>query len=171
MFGCSCVESEDSLIPSGLITMKDEEDEEKKKSYRNALEHLQKLREDMYLDVEKRTQRLEDLVDKMGENLEQQQYFTRGIALGLLYGIIGNIVVSHYYGVFEGLGANRFDSLFWSNLVVLLVSLVLIVALTVLWISRLKRLGLSQNKVALMKEVIEEMRKIPEDAKRENRET
>jgi hypothetical protein len=36
--------------------------------------------------------------------------------LGLFYGIIGNMLVSHYYGVFTGLVAWNFDKGFFANL-------------------------------------------------------
>jgi len=73
-------------------------------------------------------------------DISQQMQFTEGIVLGLLYGIIGNLVISHYYGVFEGITLARYDSLFWSNLVVFLVGLATIIILTVIFYRRLTKL-------------------------------
>jgi hypothetical protein len=65
-----------------------------------------------------------------------QQYRGRadlktGIILGLLYGIIGNFAVQHWYGVFEGLETGVFSYLFWSNVVVLIIAVIIIIALSI----------------------------------------
>lgn len=48
--------------------------------------------------------------------LEQKVDFVRGIALGLFYGIVGNLLVSYFHGLFQGLVAWQFDVLFWGGL-------------------------------------------------------
>jgi hypothetical protein len=48
----------------------------------------------------------------------------RGIILGLLYGVIGNIFVQHWYGLFEGLSSWNLNLLFWQNLAVACFALV-----------------------------------------------
>lgn len=134
--------------------MKNEEIEEREKFYLDALGHLQKL---------------DDSVSRLSNSIEQHQYFVQGIALGLFYGIIGNIVISHYYGVFEGLELSKFDTLFWSNLLVFVVGLAFILAISGIWYSKLKRLKSSQNKVSLIKNLIEDERKYEEDSLEELR--
>jgi di/tricarboxylate transporter len=51
--------------------------------------------------------------------------------LGLFYGIIGNMLVSHYYGVFTSIVELNFDDFFLANLVSFLV--ILAAVLIVSW--------------------------------------
>ena len=72
--------------------------------------------------------------------MKERKQFIRGLALGLMYGIIGNVVASHYYRLFEGLSRGLYDNLFYSNLVMLLVSLFIIGVLTKIWYGELRKI-------------------------------
>lgn len=74
------------------------------------------------------------------EHFREHLYFLKGIALGLFYGIVGNIFVSHYYQVFEGLILSRFDVLYWSNFVVFVVALILIILVTMTFYFQIEKL-------------------------------
>lgn len=65
------------------------------------------------------------------EKAHQKKAFWKGIALGLFYGIIGNMLVSHYYGVFSGLTLGQYGELFYAN--VLAFSITLAAVLVVTW--------------------------------------
>lgn len=86
------------------------------------------------------SERAEHFTNQLSESVNQRMQFTEGVALGLLYGIIGNLVVSHYYEVFEGITLARYDSLFWSNLTAFLIGLGSIIVLTIIFRRRLKKL-------------------------------
>ena len=74
------------------------------------------------------------------ETMRQQKSLIRGVALGLFYGIIGNMLVSHYYEVFKGLVMWQFDKLFWTSLIVLVIAIVLIVVVSWRWLISLAKL-------------------------------
>lgn len=71
--------------------------------------------------------------------IQQRVDFLQGIALGLFYGIVGNIFVSHYYQVFEGLTLGKFDVLFWTNLVVFFITLAMILLVSIIFYYRMKK--------------------------------
>jgi ABC-type multidrug transport system fused ATPase/permease subunit len=58
-----------------------------------------------------------EAIKELVAKAQQKKFFWKGLMLGLFYGIIGNMLVSHYYGVFTGLVALKFDDLFLANLV------------------------------------------------------
>lgn len=97
--------------------------------------------EDMFEDSWKIYQAFKEQV----ESLEQEKQFVKGLGLGLIFGIVGNIFVSHYYGIFQGLISSQFDTLFYSNLVIVVVSLVAISLLVVKWNKDKKRLKQKQE--------------------------
>jgi len=74
------------------------------------------------------------------ETMRQQKFLIKGVALGLFYGIVGNMLVSHYYEVFKGLVIRQFDKLFWTNLVTLAIAIVLIVVVSWRWLVSLANL-------------------------------
>jgi len=57
--------------------------------------------------------------------------FIRGVALGLLYGIIGNLFVQFFFPVVESLIVGEYDTLFFSNVVISVVALAIILYATV----------------------------------------
>ena len=63
----------------------------------------------------------------------------RGIALGLVYGIIGNLFVQHWYPLFERVILCNFDIVFWSNLPVCAFALFLILCVTVMYRRQVKK--------------------------------
>lgn len=77
-----------------------------------------------------------DLVDKA----KQKKAFWKGLALGLFYGIIGNMLVSHYYGVFNGLIVGQFDTMFWANTIVFSIILAAILIVSLVWIRSMTKL-------------------------------
>lgn len=74
------------------------------------------------------------------ENMRQQMFLIKGVALGLFYGIIGNILASHYYEVFKGITMWQFDKLFWTNLTILVIVIVTIVVVSWRWLISLAKL-------------------------------
>lgn len=54
----------------------------------------------------------------------------RGVALGLLYGIIGNLFVQHWYPIFEGLALGKYEAVFWADVIVAPIVLAVIIYTT-----------------------------------------
>jgi len=77
-----------------------------------------------------------DLIEKA----HQKKAFWRGIALGLFYGIIGNMLVSHYYGLFTGLVEWKIDTLFWTNLITFLIVLGAILIVSWKWLRSMAKI-------------------------------
>jgi len=73
--------------------------------------------------VKEAIKELEPAIDTM----RQQMFLMKGVALGLFYGIIGNMFVSHYYEVFKAIVMWQLDKLFWTNLITLVIFIVAIV--------------------------------------------
>ena len=72
---------------------------------------------------------------------KQRRYdLASGLILGLLYGVIGNLFVQFFYPVIEKIVVNTYDSVFYSDLVVSIVALVLIIVTTLVYWQRLKNL-------------------------------
>ena len=74
------------------------------------------------------------------ETMRQQKFLMKGVALGLFYGIIGNILVSHYYEVFKGTVIWQFEKLFWTNLISLIIVIVVILVVSWRWLVSLTKL-------------------------------
>jgi len=76
-----------------------------------------------------------------GERFEEKRRsidLVRGVALGLLYGIIGNFFVQHWHPVFEGLMLGEYKPTFWANAIVCFFSLVVILYTTIKFRHQLK---------------------------------
>ena len=74
------------------------------------------------------------------EILRQRISWIRGIALGLFYGIIGNILASHYIEVFQSIVIWQIDKLFWTNLIVLAIITTVILIVSWKWFISLAKL-------------------------------
>lgn len=74
----------------------------------------------------------------LGEHLSNIGLF-RGIALGLVYGIIGNLFVQHWYPLFERVVLGNFDILFWSNVPVCAFALFTILCVTIIYRRQIKK--------------------------------
>jgi hypothetical protein len=99
---------------------------------------------------------------ELREFLEQRKHLIEGVALGLFFGIIGNIAVSHYYGLFERLVNGRFDNLLWLNLFSLVVVLVVVLVASWQWYKRLKIIEEDQKSTF---EITNDIRKLLSKAK------
>lgn len=96
-----------------------------------------------------RLELLRYLMDKeihLSEILRKRIFWIEGIALGLFYGIIGNILVSHYIEVFKSITMWRIDKLFWTNLIVFAITLAVILVVSWRWIISLVKLKGSVKK-------------------------
>lgn len=83
---------------------------------------------------------LENLNREWLERTEQHQRridLIRGVALGLLYGIIGNLFVQFFFPVVESLIIGEYDALFFSNVVISIIALLIIIYTTVKFRSQL----------------------------------
>lgn len=65
------------------------------------------------------------------EKYKGRVYLKVGVVLGLLYGLIGNLAVVHWYGVFEGLETKVYGNLFWANVAVTIVAIIVIIGVTI----------------------------------------
>ncbi len=99
----------------------------------------------------------EKIASSVMQTLQQRIDFLRGIALGLFYGIVGNILVSHYYTVFEGLTLWKIDVLFWSNLMVMIVALVLIIFTSAIFYRRMRKYETGRRELS---EVLDEFHEL-----------
>ncbi len=88
-------------------------------------------------DLEKNKEAYQDFERKWQElsrNQENKLTFIRGIALGLFYGIIGNLFVQFWYSVFESLILRQFNEIFWVNLILSVsLGIVIIIQTWQLW--------------------------------------
>ena len=101
-----------------------------KKELKEALAELEKIQLEVMNGFEK-------VLSSLSQKAQEGQNFVRGIAIGLFYGIIGNILVSHYFKVFEDLILGEFGALFWTNLIVFVVALSLILIMSLRWYSQI----------------------------------
>jgi nitrate/nitrite transporter NarK len=62
---------------------------------------------------------------------------SKGVALGLLYGIIGNLFVQFFFPVVESLVIGEYDMLFLSNVIISVVALAVILYATIKFRSQL----------------------------------
>jgi len=76
----------------------------------------------------------------LADKMRQDRMFFQGIALGLFYGIVGNILVSHYYRVFEGLVLGQIDRLFWINVTFLIVIIIIVSLISLRYLRKYKTL-------------------------------
>jgi len=53
------------------------------------------------------------------EAIHSHMSMMKGVILGLFYGVVGNMVVTHYYQILRGAVMSEFDTMFWTNLVIL----------------------------------------------------
>lgn len=60
------------------------------------------------------------------EKARQMRFFYKGVFIGLFYGIMGNMLVSHYYAIFTAVEAREFDSLFWWNVLFFIIFLCIV---------------------------------------------
>lgn len=81
-----------------------------------------------------------EAVKALNDKAKEKKTYFKGLALGLFYGIIGNMLVSHYYSVFVGVATYQFDNLFYWNLVGFLISLSLILFVTFKWVRSMFRI-------------------------------
>ena len=56
------------------------------------------------------------------EATRSQISMMKGVVLGLFYGIVGNLVVIHYCQILRGAAMSEFHTMFWTNLVILVVT-------------------------------------------------
>jgi len=85
-------------------------------------------------EIESELTMLENLNREWHERAEKHRRridLIRGVALGLLYGIIGNIFVQFFFPVIEAMILKEYDKLFWSNVVISAIALAIILFATV----------------------------------------
>ena len=69
-----------------------------------------------------------------------RQEFIRGVAIGLFYGIVGNIIVQHYHKAFERFMLGELNTLLWANLIVFVLAFATIVIATMKWRVKFEKL-------------------------------
>ena len=115
----------------------------------------------VYTDEELRLE-LVDLKNIRDESIEKEQEhksnvdLTNGVVLGLLFGIVGNFAVIHWYGIFEGLVNEIYNKMFWENLAVFIIAVIAIVSLTIYY---RKKVTLHKEKAKEQKAHTETLRK------------
>lgn len=72
------------------------------------------------------------------ERYRQGTRFIEGIFLGLFYGVLGNVLVSHYFGLIESLTLSRYNAMFRVNCLVLSVAAVAILVVSVIYYRRFR---------------------------------
>jgi hypothetical protein len=116
---------------------------------------------------------LEEAVGKWpGTGLEQRRRidFTKGVILGLVYGLVGNFCVQFFYPVVESWVLNEYTSMYWIDVVVSAVSFAAILCVTYRYRNQLRRdetkLTQSIKNERVIKEVIKTNREILERERR-----
>lgn len=101
------------------------------------------MKRDTNLSVKEDIEAVRESMEKLRPGIEimrQRTFLIRGVALGLFYGVIGNILVSHYFEVFKGIVMWQFDKLFWTNLIIFAIILVVILVVSWRWLLSLGKL-------------------------------
>jgi len=88
---------------------------------------------------------LEKSMLNRAEKSQRQMDFIRGIAYGLIYGIVGNMAVQFGYQVFEEGILGTCNQLFWANLIMFLFSVFVIVLITIWFKSQMSKLKESEK--------------------------
>lgn len=81
------------------------------------------------VDVRKVLKEMEPYI----EATRSQISMMKGVVLGLFYGVVGNVIVTHYYQIFRGAVMSEFDTMFWTNLAILIPMLSLVVIVSWKW--------------------------------------
>jgi hypothetical protein len=100
-------------------------------------------------------ERLKETMSVLVEGHRRRIDLVRGIALGLLYGIIGNLFVQHWYPVFEGLVLGKYDLTFSANVIVSASVLIVILYTTIIYHRQLTKEEEKENKARGDLEVLE----------------
>jgi len=74
------------------------------------------------------------------EATRSQMSMMKGVVLGLFYGVVGNVAVTHYYQILRGAVMSEFDTMFWTNLVILVVMSSIIVIVSWKWHSSMTKM-------------------------------
>lgn len=115
--------------------------------------------------VKKVVEEFEEIIDFTVDKVVERREFLRGIALGLFYGIVGNLFVQHWYPVFEGIVLRTFDEIFWANLIIFVVALSLIAIATAKLYSTMKQYKTSLDELADQRKKLTDM-KLKRDMKK-----
>ena len=126
---------------------KDKEIKAQDKKIREGLELLEKL-EKHHLERAKESRKRID--------------FIKGVALGLILGILGNLFVQHWYPLFERVVLWNFDIVFWSNLPVCVLALAIVLYTTRQYLRQLKE---EEEEVKWAKDRVEKARRLEEEGR------
>lgn len=99
------------------------------------------------------------LIPKLEQVIVSQE-FIRGVTIGLFYGIVGNIIVLHYYKAFERLLIGEFDTLLWANIIVFVVAFASILVLSIRWHKKLGKLDKRRHDVFKIADMLAEYYKL-----------
>jgi len=109
---------------------------------------------------EKKLQIFEEFHKEVEEESKRHIDFTKGLALGLIYGIIGNLFVQFFYQVVEGIVLEKYDPMLVVSSIIAALSLTGIIFTTI----KLKAdLEFHKAKLHLVKEAWNELRKTMEE--------
>jgi hypothetical protein len=115
-------------------------------------------------EIKKRREKKLQIFDEFRKEVEEESNrhidFTKGLALGLIYGIIGNLFVQFFYQVVEGIVLEKYDSLLVVSSIITALSLTGIIFTTI----KLKAdLEFHKAKLRLVKEAWKKLRKAIEE--------
>jgi hypothetical protein len=85
-------------------------------------------------DLELEIKALENLREEStgkSHNLQARHDLMLGVILGVLYGIIGGFFVQFIYPVIQGLVSNKYDLMFWPNVLLSIITFAMIVGTTI----------------------------------------
>ena len=74
------------------------------------------------------------------EATRSQMSMMKGGVLGLFYGVIRNVAVTHYYQILRGAVMSKFDTMFWTNLVILVAMSSIILTVSWKWHSSIAKM-------------------------------
>ncbi len=85
---------------------------------------------DKPLITEEQLESVKKVYRDLDEEISKSNDFIRGLAIGIIYGVIGNIFVQFFYPVIEALVMAKYDLMFAINATVSVISLVIILYTT-----------------------------------------
>src|SRR3989304_3258996 len=115
-------------------------------------------------EIRKRRQKKLQIFEEFRKEIEEESNrhidFTKGLALGLVYGIIGNLFVQFFYQVIEGIVLARYDSLLVVSSIIAAFSLTGIIFTTIKFAADLE---FHKAKLRTVKKIGDDLRKALEE--------
>lgn len=97
-----------------------------------------KSKEELELELEKYSHNILDMHESQLQNYENEYNFIKGLAYGLIYGVIGNVFVQSLNPIVEGIVLLKYDVLFYFNLALMVIAIIILSITTFYFYKQIK---------------------------------